>query len=198
MRERPILFSAPMVRALLANQKTQTRRIIKPQYACKTVSWGCIAGHGFGFIFTGHDTVVKCPHGNTGDRLWVKETWRPEQIDADGQVRVTYVDGIQDFYPPESWKMPKAAARGNVTSLFMPRWASRITLEITNVRVERLQAISDEDAKSEGVKGFQNDDGSSRYADPFRELWGKINGSGSWDANPWVWALTFKRSEVAV
>jgi hypothetical protein len=147
MKERPILFKGEMLRAVLEGRKTQERIIIKPQYACKTVSWGCIGGQGFGFIFTGHDTVVKAPW-NVGDRLWVRET----------------VNGIFDcdsFY------------------------------EITGVRVERLNDISEADAASEGVTLPEPE--LETYYSGFRRLWQSINGSDSWAANPWVWVITFQK-----
>jgi hypothetical protein len=198
MTERPILFSAPMMRAILSGEKTQTRRIVKPQPQANTVTWGCTAGQGFGFSFGGGDRI-RCKFGEVGDRLWVRETWRPQVIDADGQVRITCVDSCRDVYPPEDWRIPKSAERGNVPSIFMPRWASRITLEITSVRVERLNEISEEDAMAEGMRllngRYTFNDGlwEERTAiDAFKALWHKINGEQSWLANPWVWVVGFK------
>lgn len=225
MKERPILFSAPMVRALLDGRKTQTRRVVKPQPS---------AGHSFAG-FTTHSTHtpdegkavwgagdtraqlraahrVRCPYGRPSDRLWVKETWRPRASFGPWDLDITYAaDGEQRTirdgeFGERDWTMPKAAATGNVSPLFMPRWASRITLEITDVRVQRLHDISDADAIAEGVDleryvpvrdaGGMHTCGEAEPTDPvqeYRDLWESINGAGAWDANPWVWAITFRR-----
>lgn len=190
---RPILFSAPMVRAILGGHKTQTRRIIEPQPArvwfsesepnVQKINWkGC----------TYRPSCICCPYGIAGDRLWVRETWavakkwdgkspgwtygpvvgRPAvAFRADGAVRSTY----------GKWR----------PSIHMPRWASRITLEITKVRVERVQDISEEDAEAEGVDPIIAKVPTHR--DAFRYLWDDINGDGEWDANPWIWVLEFER-----
>ena len=214
MTDRPILFSGPMVRAILDGRKTQTRRIVKPK-----AEWaerfpicnpdGMAAGHQIWWWDGEHDRVgasQDCPYGVPGDRLWVKETWRPRgslqpwdldiRYHADGGER-TIKDGE---FGERDWTMPKAAATGNVSPLFMPRWASRITLEITGVRVERLNDISEPDAEAEGVQeptlvpslgAFW----SSR--DGFARLWNHINGPAAWAANPWVWVVEFKRVKAA-
>lgn len=212
MRERPILFSAPMVRALLAGTKTQTRRV------AKAIPWREGANQNFSqarafsnageFRIAGAEeltTGFRCPHGEVGDRLWVKETWRPHvahgcALDACdcADVNVEYAaDGAVEYFDDykinrasPDWCMPKAADRGNVSPLFMPRWASRLVLEITDVRIERLQAISEGDCCAEGVGSPITRD----YKKPkFQALWESINGPESWAANPWVWALTFRR-----
>lgn len=203
MKERPILFSAPMVRALLAGTKTQTRRVVKPQPAEGT--HGGLDSEARLQVPTYDDLhLVRCPYGQPGDRLWVKETWRPQvahgcaQGACDcGDVSVEYrADGAIEYFTGRQidganseWCMPKAAATGNVSPLFMPRWASRIVLEITEVRVERLQEMSAPDAWAEGIA-------CSPDVNPlhdFEELWKSINGEGSWASDPWVWALTFQR-----
>ncbi|MFN7128247.1 MAG: hypothetical protein ACK4OJ_04205 [Brevundimonas sp.] len=174
LKERPILFSGPMVRALLDGRKTQTRRVVKldvPTDAdevffwsgedLRRKGWRNVSEPGLWARRNGRDGYIQragpCPYGVPGDRLWVKETWRPTaavqpwDLDvayhADGAVR-TIKDG--DF-GDRDWTMPKAAARGNVSPLFMPRWASRLTFEITEVRVERLADISRADAIAEGA-----------------------------------------------
>ena len=192
MTERPILFSAPMVRAILAGTKTQTRRAVKGM----ALEW--LRPDGFTPEFTAAPENGLCPYGQPGDRLWVRETF------AEGihqMAEVNHWAYAADLFGEQQrlgdrWK----------PSIHMPRVASRITLEITGVRVERLQAISQEDARAEGV--HRNVDGlwsggawkhiaqPNRYSDPcnaFCDLWASINGGESWDANPWVWVVEFKR-----
>lgn len=225
MIERPILFSGVMVRRILAGAKTQTRRVVKPQ--------PLVGDGGCWFPDPPQKPTSRARHyaneahmrrglpldfqfyGAPGDRLWVKETWQPRASARAVGWEVTYAaDGSVFFHDvdrvPGSWKFPKAAAIGWVTPLFMPRWASRLTLEVTGVRVERLNAISEEDAKAEGVEmssryecrwrnyareqeigGIGATTGDARGS--FCSLWESINGDGSWKANPWVWAITFKR-----
>ena len=200
MKERPILFSAPMVRALLAGTKTQTRRIIKPQH----------------LAFFNQDAAAMLsdwnerplPYGKPGDRLWVRETWRAE---------LTWNTTKPSEIPDEAalWYAADDQQRNNGrgtkfkgklrSSIHMPRAASRITLEITSVRVERLQEISIEDAKAEGAWGpddsivqkvadyFGTDIFSANPRKAFQMLWESINGPDSWAANPWVWAIEFRR-----
>lgn len=202
MKECPILFSAPMVRALLAGTKTQTRRIIKPQPI----------QNGFGPPDGVYDIPCHCDYyppsamlwpdrnggmlnGDAGhpwlgiDRLWVKETF----CVAD--------DGVDNpfAFRADNWTECPAADGKWKPSIFMPRAASRITLEIEDVRAERLQAISEADAKAEGVKAWQSEgyrvahnifDGHKLA---YAELWNEINGAGSWALNPWVWVIAFKR-----
>lgn len=201
MTERPILFSAPMVRALLAGTKTQTRRVaIKTSqphnvYPCDFDATECkieIENQ-----HSGQRHWLACPYGQPGDRLWVRENgWeRPERTPkmmregADTWARYYYdADGItqadaEDF---KRWGFKRRP------SIHMPRWASRITLEITSVRVERLQNISRGDAMGEGCP-FQN---MAQGGDPrqwYAQLWERLNGTGSWAANPWVWAIEFRK-----
>lgn len=220
MTERPILFSAPMVRAILAGTKAQTRRVIKrplrcPEWTayryfgpskndptCRSMAIEC----GPDYPDDASDQVL-CPYGGAGDRLWVRETFA--KIDGQTQpwietdYRATYEHGdrLGDALGLKKRWTP---------AIHMPRAASRLTLEITGVRVERLQDISEADAIAEGVGNvIVSDGGESRwmnYADPgskanafgdarrsYRSLWDSINGPGSWNANPWVWIVEFSR-----
>ena len=187
-KERPILFSAPMVRALLDGSKTQTRRVVKPQ----PVYDGRFAGGWKLKGKKGHEAATcspfiaeVCPYGQPGDRLWVRESFAHIYRDNSSPERRSFEDvaymadgrGI-DIGAYGSWK----------PSIHMPRWASRITLEITGVRVERLQDISEADARAEGAS--QHPDGPWHA---YRSLWTLINGPDSWAANPWVWIIEFKR-----
>ena len=188
MKERPILFSAPMVRAILAGTKTQTRRVLK---GANHVSAG-----GAPLKFTGSDIrEVQCPYGWIGDRLWVRESFCPiypqdphynggRPIEYDYQATYKHGDRLGDLIGvKKKWK----------PSIHMPRAASRITLEVTGVRMERLQDISDEDCLAEGIYPTRTGlyPGSPRAA--YQQLWDEINGPSSWDANPWVWRVEFKR-----
>jgi hypothetical protein len=173
MKERPILFSAPMVRALLAGTKTQTRRAWPEQPP---------AGTPIGYT---PDTQAG-RYGKRGDQLWVREAWRadkrcdhaaPREISPRSAVMYE-ADGGACQYP----LMTPGKLR---PGMFMPRWASRITLEVTGVRVERLWEISQADVQAEGCDG---------YVLTYAKLWESINGPGSWDANPWVWVVEFKRN----
>lgn len=187
MKERPILFSGPMVRAILEGRKTQTRRGVKPQGAILTDDMA--RAFGVRPPPTQNNPVIPCPYGAPGDRLWVKETharctgchgvdWR---ADDDGQRTCRQCDS-----PLGNWK----------PSIFMRREYSRITLEIEAVRVERLQDISDYDSYREGAEsmaGTITGPYCMSFNEGFRDLWQSINGPGSWDLNPWVWVISFKR-----
>ena len=186
-RERPILFSAPMVRALLDGRKTQTRRIIK-----RTALEWLEEGFTPEFVAEPGNAAI-CPFGKPGDRLWVREAWSAEWSWRHEKPR-DIIPAAPIWYwadgdPAErDWTRPKP-------SIHMPRWASRITLEVTEVRVERLQDISEADATAEGSKEpslvpIIGACWSER--DAYAKLWEHINGPGSWDANPWVWAVSFK------
>ena len=213
MKERPILFKAEMVRAILDGSKTQTRRVMKPQPDDDAIIAVGEIGTSRGAAFVRYPMEgsitrrVPCPYGQPGDRLWVRETCRAEELE-DGNDGVRYLADnawrvIEDtpdaamswvalnFYGADHRKV----SRGNVVpSIHMPRWASRITLEIVGVRVERLHDISEEDAIAEGVGG--NITIAPCFAiERYRHLWESINGKGSWDANPWVWVVEFKRIE---
>lgn len=214
MTERPILMSAPMVRALLAGTKTQTRRIAKP---VKHPDLGNLYDPGVLGREPKHVIERACPYGQPGDRLWVRETWgvgsRPDPWGGfDGIEYRADVALLQDdieLLPCYKVVTPDDVCLGDYRSgwrpsIHMPRWASRITLEITEVRVQRLQEISEEDAKAEGLSFVA--DGCARFGveglasswcdcpvTAYAALWESINGPGSWDANPYVWVISFKR-----
>ncbi len=212
-KERPILFSGPMVRAILEGRKTQTRRVVKLQpgpdayitpFEDRFVYGGLIGDipsqvrHG----------VIDCPHGRRQDRLWVRETWARTIDDisrgcvfykADQRFFSYVCDDEGDGDPVrvtteaprvEQWGLPKCKP-----SIHMPRWASRITLEVTAVRVERLQQISEADAIAEGCSVVGNAEARNIELprEQFATLWKSINGPKSWDANPWVWVVEFER-----
>jgi hypothetical protein len=180
MKTRPILFSAPMVRALLDGRKTQTRRIVKPQPTYQGFD-GPPTYDSFGEFSYPAQRGVKCPYGIPGDRLWVRETWRDDLLPPHyrhiGYLYRADPDEKDDKERP--WR----------PSIFMPRAASRITLEIVSVRVERLREISHEDAMGEGMAW---DDAVYDYS----RLWESLNGPGSWDANPFVWCVEFRMVEA--
>ncbi|WP_338881491.1 hypothetical protein WHX56_13910 [Achromobacter veterisilvae] len=219
MKERLILFNAPMVRAVLAGDKTQTRRIAMP---VKHPDLGNLYAPGALVLEREPQHVIDraCPHGRPGDRLRVREPWRsttdldkysgsemadrcldagynvpwaPIQYEADGARR----DWMHTGSPPHDGP-PKPGRYRHAR--FMPRWACRLTLEVTRVRVERLQAINHMDALAEGV-GLNPSaaevpmtvpPGESLPRAMFRALWEQINGAGAWDANPWVWVVEFR------
>ena len=209
MTERPILFSTPMVRAILAGQKTQTRRAVKPQPAGEFLSLlkrpiraeadPCVlrawfqAGDG-----EQSSREVTCPYGMPGDRLWVREShW----FFQDGHDPVTgYTPPVLTTDDCEYRADGESTRHGWRPSIHMPRWASRITLEITGVRVERLQMIGDVDARAEGCSGGHGSIPGYGYSatptEQFRALWLSINGPSSWEPNPWVWVVEFKRLET--
>lgn len=194
VKERPILFSEPMVRAIIAGQKTQTRRIVNPRY-----SWEVDDSEGVNKVYypcyvTGEPEPmeVPCPYGDVGDRLWVRETHYVERAGyQDGTDRFILYKATDDHAPVSKW----------TPSIHMPRFASRINLEIVEVAVQRVREISREDAIAEGI--FLNDNdwwdagnglrGELSPEAAFRELWASINGSESWTNNPWVWVIKFKK-----
>lgn len=215
MKERPILFSGPMVRAIREGRKTQTRRVVKPQPP-DFVKAACWSGHDRLWNFTNGRTVglrnapAKCPYGMPGDRLWVKETWRPAwhpelfcsvQYAADSTYRKPEIHseerGHRFAYLCE---VSGDNAEPWHPSIHMWREFSRITLEIVGVRVEQLNAISEADARAEGVEETFDTAGGCHERTTAKEnyaaLWNDINGPGSWAANPWVWVLDFKRVEA--
>jgi hypothetical protein len=201
MKERPILFSGPMVRAILAGNKTKTRRVMGPQPhdAFAPVSNGVRWYDNSGAGKFGDQTIYRCPYGVPGDRLWVRETFSSTEqegahpSDAEWVYRATDTD----WETMEGWRWKP--------SIHMPRGASRITLEITGIRVERLQEISQDDALAEGcvfnrgsVQGGWGVDGSVTHCSAvaaYRALWEAISGPGSWDANPFVWVVEFRQIE---
>lgn len=220
MKERPIIFSGAMVKAILNGRKTQTRRIVKPQpvhgmeWASKGFEPPCALHLDAWANPVGTQT---CPHGVPGDRLWVRETWKStdrrcvdEHTDADHectdhctQTYVYYKATPREGYRPrpdkqrivyldDSTPLDEFYLTGWRSPLHMPRWASRITLEVTDVRVERLQAISEEDARAEGL-ALEGLIKPGHAAGCFARLWDEIHGAGAWDENPWVWAITFRR-----
>lgn len=205
MKERPILFSAPMVQAILAGNKTQTRRVAKHPLL-ETLSYIVNIGDGW-FGDEEGDVQVRCPYGKVGDQLWVRETWQGPLLDEDQREQFRH-DGSDAFKKPEfcayraTDTLDAIDDDGNELgwrpSIHMPRWASRIQLEITNVRVERLKDITAEDALAEGVAHCAHlSDHWNEYApdEQFSMLWSAINGMESWHANPWVWVIEFKRIE---
>ena len=192
MTERPILFSAEMVRAILDGRKTQTRRKMKPAKAKRPKRW---------LIDDAAVNGLVCPYGQPGDMLWVREAWRVHKsYDVLNAARVYGAMGGDVAYCVDYLATPRNEdfwGRGR-PSIHMPRWASRITLRITDVRVERLQAISEDDARAEGCPyppewagRFMDRDETAKTW--FKSIWNTINGPGAWDANPWVWAISFER-----
>ncbi|MBL1177610.1 hypothetical protein [Pantanalinema sp. GBBB05] len=195
VKERPILFSAPMVQAILEDRKTQTRRVVKlPPFDPSDDS---LQAHAL-------TNLDKCKYGKPGDRLWVKETfWIELDSDWSEVEQKTYYHSVD--LSSSNWadvryvaSEPNFSGHDGIStayekrpSIFMPRWASRITLEVTDVRVERLQSITNSDAAAEGViqVGYQY-----QPKDAFLGLWQSINGKTyPWDSNPWVWVVSFKR-----
>lgn len=229
-KERPILMSAPMVRASLDGRKWQTRRVVKPQPACNVAGmYADRYNEGDEWAYWLPDNrmdaprTFRCPYGVPGDRLWVRETWGFDStVRADFRPLLGRHDlSGRDMLTAVRYLASSAAneARRWRPSIHMPRWASRITLELTDVRVQRLQDITEEDARAEGVdwaaprpygERWDDDDredprevgyppaGASFALDNFRRLWDSINGARpgcSWADNPWVWCLSFRRVE---
>ncbi|HDX8336635.1 TPA: hypothetical protein ROU65_003483 [Raoultella ornithinolytica] len=198
MKERGMIFNGEMVRALLSGRKTQTRRPIKWKQTRFTEigeredgskwPWSEDAEHACDFWHP-------CPFGAVGDRIWVRETWNK-------------YGGLLTYRADHDWiddmRKETVCTAKWVPSIHMPRWASRILLEITNVRVERLNAISQEDAQAEGMEltgwrpTYSDPDSGGEVMTPydnFAELWSSIYGDESWQANSWVWVIEFKRVE---
>lgn len=194
MKERGITFSGPMVIALLEGRKTQTRRIVKNR---KHPDFGCDIAPGELAREQQHVIERSCPYGKPGDRLWVKEAWRTE-VDIYNDLAPSELSGEETiiYEADGDWSDNHTVGRYR-HARFMPGWASRILLEITAVRVERLQDISEEDARAEGVTLPERTctmyDGIWR--DGYRVLWESINGAGSWNASPFCWVLEFRRIE---
>jgi hypothetical protein len=189
-RERPILFSAPMVRAILDGTKTQTRRALAPDLFIS--SGGAVVRMASVGPATTGIAEAHCPYWRTpGDRLWVRETWARD--DEDGCVM--YRADVGRDANAEAWEQGRLEGVPRYRwrpSIFMPRWASRITLEVTGVRVEWLRDISRGDAMAEGCP-FPN---MAKGEDPrqwYADLWNQINGPGAWDDNPHVWVIEFRR-----
>lgn len=229
MKVRSIIFSAPMVRAILDGHKVQTRRIVKPQPNIVHAIHND-ASIETNLIFRGNSQKIHSPYGSPSDQLWVRENWRITAWDEDdGTIRIDYLaDGAKSSWLtiPESadpdgeifirlwqqssedaekagcpldederynWESGQSPCRVR-PSIYMPRWASRIALEITGIRVERLQEISEQNAISEGAC-------PPLYADEpvfdcrlaYQQLWESVHGKGSWDKNPFVWVIEFNR-----
>lgn len=190
MKERPILFSTEMVRAILEGRKTQTRRIIKPQpprWRWEIYKWDdrCVD---IGNTAASPYYVIP-KHGAPGDHLWVRETWATHPHNDDKKPSDLPKNGTHVFYKETGNNADHIKWR---PSIFMPRWASRITLEIENVRVERVQEITHEDAVAEGC---YEKDGKARGRLGFSHLWDSINNAEGkrWKDNPWVWVVEFRK-----
>lgn len=205
LKARPILFSAPMVRAILSGAKTQTRRVVRPpgKFTNKPgdvmlpmtvkAKWINAYGHSRGWrmsagSFNMWSDPFECPYGAPGDHLWVRESWaanatlnKRKPVDLRGEkiyYRATYSNDSHFAWRP---------------SIHMPRWASRITLEVLSVRVERLQEITEADAKAEGIVA-SSVGGELNHRGRFHDLWDSINGKRHpWSSNPWVWVVSFHR-----
>ncbi len=205
VKERPILFSAPMVRAILSGQKTVTRRALKVQPHLDVSGNFCVGGANYGQDIYGkpvtkHFVSSHCPYGQPGDRLWVREAWRADaQVNTIAPRELSHGEPIQ--YPADGATRQTGCSMitpGKTRpSIHMPRWVSRTLLEITDVRVERLQDISEAQALDEGVMSCEADidpDGIGYSPlELFGGLWTMINGDGSWQSNPWVWVVELKR-----
>jgi hypothetical protein len=227
VKERPILFSAPMVRAIREGRKTVTRRIVKPQYV--DGQWSVRRAEAPRNVGHSHDwwlptgtqpyaALPRCPYGQPGDHLWLREAWAADvQVDSVAPRDLSIGEPVvylEDGSVRQTGCTMVSLGRGR-PSIHMPRWASRILLEITDVRVERLQDISEPQALAEGIVGvdFRPDDGfpicrgymvgpddgssplETHASKAFAGLWRSINGPESWDTNPWVWVVEFKRIE---
>ncbi|HCQ7871365.1 MULTISPECIES: hypothetical protein [Bacteria] len=200
MKERGMIFNGEMVRAILDGRKTQTRRPIKWKQTRFTEigeredgskwPWSEDAEHACDFWHP-------CPFGAVGDRIWVREAFRVHSRATDVATLV-YKASERNSWTEQTRRVPVAVCNKPATpekwtpSLHMPRWASRILLEITGVRVERLRSMSQDDARAEGVIAAS---GPMEAGLAFRELWDSIYGEESWKANPWVWVIEFKRVE---
>ena len=196
MTEKPILMSAPMVRAILDGRKTETRRIINPQ---PTPTGG---GYIYNGLFDSDELFIKlrCPYGIIGSHLWVWETFARlhdgllQHLDPEPDNGEPFNNGWSTAFradgEPANWEHYGQHWK---PSIFMPRKLSRITLEITSVRVERLQDIFEADAKAEGVRLNSMTHWATEARDAFKTLWEEINGIKSWKQNPYVWVLEFKR-----
>ena len=233
MKERGMIFNAEMVRAILDGRKTQTRRPMKVQ---PVLSGGLYEVYGAGWsvgmtsvpAVPGHSLAANCPFGCVGDRIWVRETYRVHSKASD-LATLVYKASEQNSWAEQTHRVPLSVCTKQVSpdkwtpAIHMPRWASRILLEITDVRLERLQDISEEGAQHEGLYTevwdqtvvarnyaasdeffqFWSDDMphfvemNELYRSSFRSLWESLYGEDGWQANPWVWVIEFKRIEGA-
>ncbi|POD20697.1 hypothetical protein BKM12_08415 [Pseudomonas syringae pv. syringae] len=200
-KERPILFSAPMVRAILSGRKKVTRRALKVQPHIDVSGNFCVGGANYGQDIYGkpvtkHFVSSHCPYGQPGDRLWVREAWQDDaQVNAIAPRELSHGEPIQ--YPADGASRQNGCSMitpGKTRpSIHMPRRFSRILLEINDVRVERLQDISE--GQAEGVNFLRSApdlDETLTAAQLFDCLWSSINSADSWNANPWVWVVEFK------
>lgn len=217
-KERPILFSRPMVAALARGEKTQTRRIVAADIheEADTVEWITSRWCGItncGAIFDLQEPI-SCSFGAVGDHLWVREPWRV--VLDDGGAFVAYSNGDELGFPSHDDDLRALAAQPNGArnrhARYMPRWASRFLLEIVSIRVERVQEISEEDALAEGVEPGRRRSGpcfavlddrtgqatcvAPSARESFGLLWESIHGPGAWERNEWVWVIEFKRVDV--
>lgn len=205
MKERGMIFNSEMVRAILDGRKMQTRRIMKvqpdtPEFGLRRIIESSKANENGMYFWSQDDACgIKarskpflCPYGEVGDRIWVRETWA--EAGASAPELKLYRANYPDHVPSHYENVPPVGEILWTPSIHMPRWASRITLEITDVRVERLNNISECDAKAEGAPTECTLIGDKHYPG-FRSLWKSISGEESWAANPWVWVIEFKRAE---
>ncbi len=211
MKERPILFRPEMVKAILDGRKTQTRRIVMPSPPKSFTLKNFTSESGYRYAADYSKARPKkpmrirwdCPFGQPGDRLWVKERHsfievRHAKSSADGPrswyLHIEYSDGTEDEHYIEDGKKPKQTReRGELgwrPSIYMPRWASRIALEVTGIRVERVQEIRYDDAVAEGIE-HEYPKAIAQYC----QLWDSLNAKRgfSWNRNPWVWVIEFRR-----
>ncbi|EPM0703386.1 hypothetical protein WJE11_001914 [Klebsiella aerogenes] len=237
MKERGMIFNSEMVRAILDGRKTQTRRIMKvqpkpcnhanwpdyspdPQWKSYPGGWCCaVCANGTTIDHRHHAKGITCPYGTVGDRIWVRETFQGPLFDYEQME--SYLEDSSKFEnpefcqyaadgkpAPEYYDADDNLRHGWRPSIHMPRWASRILLEITNIGIQRIHSISQNDAAREGLmrlpvtgrycinQGDQYFGGASHDArEVFSWMWQSIYGEESWNANPWVWVIEFKRIE---
>ncbi|WP_434736536.1 hypothetical protein [Escherichia coli] len=189
MKERGMIFNDEMVRAILGGNKTQTRRIVEEKFYGRAVAAELLAKH--------------CPYGQPGDRIWVRETYRVHGKATDVATLV-YRASVRNSWTEQTHRVPvevcnKPVSEKWMPSIHMPRWASRILLEITDVRVERLHDMSEADAKAEGATPatYKITPPEAVYRVGFGDIWRSIYGQDNWLSNPWVWVIEFKRIQGA-
>ncbi|ELB6715724.1 hypothetical protein RH498_003063 [Escherichia coli] len=185
VKERGMIFNDEMVRAILGGNKTQTRRIVEEKFYGRAVAAELLAKH--------------CPYGQPGDRIWVRETYRVHGKATDVATLV-YRASVRNSWTEQTHRVPVEVCNKPVSekwtpSIHMPRWASRILLEITDVRVERLHDMSEADAKAEGATPatYKITPPEAVYRVCFGDIWRSIYGQDNWLSNPWVWVIEFKR-----
>ena len=189
VKERGMIFNDEMVRAILGGNKTQTRRIVEEKFYGRAVAAELLAKH--------------CPYGQPGDRIWVRETYRVHGKATDVATLV-YRASVRNSWTEQTHRVPVEVCNKPVSekwtpSIHMPRWASRILLEITDVRVERLRDMSEADAKAEGASPamYKITPPEAVYRVGFGDIWRGIYGQENWLSNPWVWVIEFKRIQEA-